>query len=83
MSGVLGALAVGFLDLSTDDRVRLTIDAISNQRTVLERWSDFEEKESSGWPRRLAVIARMLEECRSVADIGCGMMQLRQALAEG
>lgn len=74
---------MGFLDLSSEERAALTLQAMAEHRTLVERWSDMEKKEKDGWPDRLEIIAGMLSNCRSVADIGCGLMQLRNALPSG
>jgi hypothetical protein len=72
---------MGFYDLSEDERVALTNAAISENRTVMERWGTLVPEEFDAWSTRTPMIARMLEGCVSVADVGCGFMGLKRFLA--
>jgi hypothetical protein len=71
---------VGFYELSEAERVTLTERAITERRTVIERWSVLEMAEAQPWSERAARAAAFLANCSAVADLGCGPMQLRSHL---
>ena len=74
---------MGFYDMTQDQRVALVTRAVAERRTVFERWNDLGVPEASPWSARSVAAARLLDGCRSVADLGCGLMGLRAHLAPG
>jgi hypothetical protein len=74
---------MGFYDLSEDERVALTQTAMAERRSVLERWAALDNPEAQPWNERAATVGRLLADCASVADLGCGTMQLEPYLAPG
>lgn len=74
---------MAFYDLPEAERVALTHRAIAERRTVLERWSNLQSPESAPWSERASLTAELLHDCASVADLGCGPMQLRSYLQPG
>lgn len=73
---------MNYQDLSAEERAEFTLEAMLDRRTILERWSSFSEKDAKGWPKRSIVLAKMLQDCKAVADVGCGMMKLRDFLPD-
>lgn len=74
---------MAFYDLSEQDRVSLTLRAISEKRTVIERWDALASTEAEPWSARADAAAKMLGAAPSVADLGCGTMTLERYLAPG
>jgi Hypothetical methyltransferase len=74
---------VAFYDLSEAERIALTQRAITEGRTVMERWSALAIEESGQWNQRSALAAGLLEGLSVVADLGCGQMSLEHHLPEG
>lgn len=71
---------MSFYDLPELQRVALTRQAISERRTLIERWSTLEKPEATPWGDRAEIAASLLQACGSVADLGCGIMLLRNDL---
>ena len=69
-----------FYNLPEADRIALTERAISEQRTVHERWEALGDSESSGWNARAALAAEWLSSHKSILDLGCGTMILEKYL---
>jgi hypothetical protein len=74
---------MAFYDLSETERMAMTEKAMAERRTVMERWAALDNPEAQPWNERAARVARLLQGCASVADLGCGNMQLEPHLAEG
>lgn len=74
---------MGFYELSDEERIELTRRAMTERRTVIERWSALEQTEAAPWSERAAAAAEFLSGCASVADLGCGTMTLKRHLAPG
>jgi hypothetical protein len=58
---------MGFYDLSAAERIELTRGAITQRRTVIERWAELETPESAPWNERAAICGQVAEWVR----IGC------------
>ncbi|NLH83282.1 MAG: class I SAM-dependent methyltransferase [Phyllobacteriaceae bacterium] len=71
---------IPFYDLSLTDRVALTETAFREKRTLIERWRALEPSEAQPWNRRAAKAAEFLQDQPSVADFGCGTMNLEHHL---
>lgn len=69
-----------FYERSLEDRQALTSAAIRERRTLIERWSALEEAEAAHWSARSSLAAKLLQDQASVADFGCGTMNLRHHL---
>lgn len=67
---------IPFYERSLDERVALTETAIRERRTLIERWAALESAEASPWSARAVLAARYLRGQHSVADFGCGTMNL-------
>jgi len=67
-----------FQDLSEGERRALKQKARSE--TLLELWEDIPPASSLSWNERAATAVEMLRGPRSVTDIGCGAMTLKQYL---
>ena len=74
---------MGFYDLPEAQRLRLIRETIAERRTFTERWSTLTDAVAAGWAQRARCAAALLSDCRSVADIGCGTMQLEPFLRPG
>lgn len=72
-----------FYERSSEERVRLTEEAIREQRTLMERWTALEDDEASHWNARAALAAAFLAAQPAVSDFGCGTMVLERMLAPG
>ncbi len=69
-----------FYELDESVRIALTNSRMAERGTVLERWKFLTATEASGWTARLELAASFLGEYKSVADLGCGTMQLEKKL---
>jgi hypothetical protein len=74
---------VGFCDLTEGERIALIRQAVADRRTLIERWAALEMPEASNWSERAARAGALLADCASVADLGCGPMQLKSYLKPG
>lgn len=71
---------VPFYDLSEAERASLTLNAMRDRRSLHRRWRALTSDEAAGWRDRAALAAAALGEVRSVLDLGCGTMALRELL---
>jgi hypothetical protein len=69
-----------FYDLTEEEREAITMRAMGEKRSVMERWEALGPDEASGWDQRAAAAARLLADQASVADLGCGTMLLEKHL---
>ncbi len=76
-------IKVGFCDLTEVERIALIRQAVADRRTLIERWAALEMPEASNWSERAARAGALLADCASVADLGCGPMQLKSYLKPG
>jgi hypothetical protein len=67
---------IPFYERSLDERLALTESAIREKRTLLERWAALGSSEASPWSARAVIAAKYLRGQHSVADFGCGTMNL-------
>ena len=74
---------IPFYERSLDERLALTETAIREKRTLIERWEALEENpESQHWSVRAVMAADYLRDQPSVADFGCGSMNLANHLQQ-
>jgi hypothetical protein len=71
---------IPFYERSFDERLALTETAIREKRTLIERWAALENTESQHWSARAVMAADYLRDQPSVADFGCGTMNLANHL---
>ncbi len=69
-----------FYSFSAEQRTETVRMAVQERRTLIERWQALDALEAAPWNERAACAASMLESQHSVADIGCGDMQLEKHL---
>jgi hypothetical protein len=69
-----------FYELDENTRIALGNSAVASHRTILERWTHLASGEAADWEGRLACAASMLQGCNTVADLGCGTMDLEKSL---
>ena len=69
-----------FYDRPEAERVSITLAAMNEGRTVLERWAALTPVEAAPWRARAAMAAEWLAQENGVADLGCGMMELEHHL---
>lgn len=74
---------MGFRELSKAERVALATKAITERRSLIERWADLSLPDAMPWQRRASIVGPLLADCDSVADLGCGVMLLRPFLRPG
>jgi hypothetical protein len=72
-----------FYKLDEHTRLAMTRSAIEKRRTLVARWQVLDREHTGGWTRRAVEAARMLEQCQSVVDLGCGGMLLEKYLPSG
>lgn len=75
--------SISFYDRSEAERVAITVAAIEEGRTVMERWSVLGDTEANPWSARAALAAEWLVGEAAVVDLGCGTMNLERYLAPG
>lgn len=69
-----------FYDLGEETRIALTLDAISQRKTLMTRWESLDLQQTATWTDRAVKAAGQLRNCSSVVDLGCGVMTLEQHL---
>ncbi len=69
-----------FYALSASDRVELTREARRNGQPLMARWASIEPDFGNRWEPRAAQAAEWLGGAASVADLGCGTMNLERYL---
>ena len=74
---------IPFYDRSEAERIAITMAAISEGRTVLERWAVLADPEANPWSERAAMAAKLLADEADVVDLGCGTMNLERHLRPG
>jgi Hypothetical methyltransferase len=67
---------IPFYERSLDERLALAEAAIREERTLIERWATLEYPEAQHWSGRAVMAADYLRDQPSVADFGCGTMNL-------
>jgi hypothetical protein len=70
-----------FYELNPSVRIALTTQRMSERATVHERWKFLTASEANGWSPRLGRAASLIEKYKSVADLGCGTMNLEKLLS--
>jgi hypothetical protein len=71
-------------DLTKEEQKTLARAAVSERRTLIERWRHMGGKVSPGWDERARIAAGFIPPARCVIDVGCGeMMSLERHLPEG
>lgn len=71
-----------FYDRDQAERISLTEAALSEKRTIHERWVALAAPEGELWSARAALAAEILGKQRAVVDLGCGTMTLERYLAK-
>lgn len=69
-----------FYERSQQERLALAAVAIREGRTLIERWVALDKVEAEHWDARAAIAARLLADQQSIADYGCGTMNLLRHL---
>ena len=69
-----------FMELPAEERVGRTRSALAKGVPLFESWLELDPAVSVEWSPRAAQAAIMLEGASSVADLGCGHMQLKRYL---
>jgi hypothetical protein len=75
-----GGKVRNFYGLSEATRVAMTLLAMKERRTLIERWLSLNTVEGQGWDARTKQAAALLARERSVVDFGCGNMSLESYL---
>jgi len=72
-----------FYDLDERARIALCVEAMGQKNTLMLRWENLEAENTVSWHARSALAAKLLSDCASVADLGCGGMTLETYLLPG
>ena len=74
---------MAYYDLPEPERIALTVRALAERRSVIERWNELGSAESEPWNQRAAAAAELLGPQSAVLDLGCGTMILERYLSHG
>jgi hypothetical protein len=69
-----------FYELEEEQRRRLTLAALAERRTLVERWLSSPNEPTDAWNIRAAFAVEMLKGVTSVVDVGCHNMRLERLL---
>lgn len=72
-----------FYSLDQDQRIALVRHAMEAGQPLMIRWAEVTPDFGDQWQRRAAAAAQWLTEAASIADLGCGAMNLERCLRPG
>jgi len=69
-----------FSTMDPSARQSITRDTIAKRATAVERWANIAAESSARWNLRAKLAASLIPDQQTVADLGCGLMDLERHL---